>query len=133
MQSLSLDPGYAAKKSRQLACGGLAGQLVLNSKGWMGVRDHVLHSGEGPVRCVRWCGALIAWANDIGVKLYDSGAHTRIAFVDRPVGSPPPDAFPPRLVWESDKTLIIAWADCVKVARIVRAPAYRPRASLVLQ
>lgn len=89
----------------------------------MGVRDHVLHSGEGPVRCVRWCGALIAWANDVGVKLYDSGAHTRIAFVDRPAGSPPPDAFPPRLVWESEKTLIIAWADCVKVARIVRAPA----------
>ena len=121
-QSVALDPGYAGKKSRQFACGGAAAQLVLNSKGWMGSRDHVLHSGEGPVRRVRWCGALIAWANDAGVKLYDSSAHARIAFIDRPAGSPRPEAFPPHLAWESDRTLVIGWADCIKVARIVRPP-----------
>ena len=124
---MALDPGFAGKKSRQFACGGAAAQLVLNSKGWMGSRDHVLHAGEGTVRCVRWCGALIAWANDLGVKLYDSGAHARIAFIDRPQGSPRPDAFPPHLAWETDKTLIIGWADCIKVARIVRTRASQPR------
>ena len=124
-QSVALDPGYAGKKSRQFACGGVAAQLVLNSKGWMGSRDHVLHAGEGPVRRVRWCGALIAWANDAGVKLYDSSAHARIAFIDRPAGSPRPEAFPPHLAWESDRTLVIGWADCIKVARIVRPPRRR--------
>ena len=123
-QSVALDPGFAGKKSRQFACGGVAAQLVLNSKGWMGSRDHVLHAGEGTVRCVRWCGALIAWANDLGVKLYDSGAHTRIAYIDRPQGSPRPEAFPPHLAWETDKTLIVGWADCIKVARIVRARVF---------
>lgn len=103
-----------------MAVGTLNG-LVLSTKGWMGVRDHVLHSGEGAVRCVRWCGTLIAWANDAGVKLYDTGAHARVAHIARPAGSPKPDTFPPRLAWQDESTLIIGWADCVKVARVVRA------------
>jgi hypothetical protein len=54
---------------RQFVCGGRGGQLILNSKGWLGNRDHVLHSGEGAVHAVRWRGSLIAWANDAGVKV----------------------------------------------------------------
>ena len=119
-QSVALDPGYSTKKSRQMALGTAAGQLVLCTKGWMGARDHVIHSGEGPVRCVRWCGTLIAWANDAGVKLYDTGAHARVAHIGRPAGSPKPEAFPPRLAWQDDTTLIIGWADYIKVARVVR-------------
>jgi hypothetical protein len=29
----------------------------------------VLHSGEGVVQTVRWSGTLIAWANELGVKV----------------------------------------------------------------
>lgn len=69
VRTVALDPEYAVKKSRQFVCGGRDGLLILNSKGWLGNRDHVLHSGEGAVHAVRWRGSLIAWANDAGVKV----------------------------------------------------------------
>ena len=89
----------------------------------MGDRAHVLHSGEGTVHSVRWSGNLIAWANDLGVKIYDAAAHARLTFIDRPKGSPRADAFRPHLVWVGERLLIIGWADCVKIARLARAPA----------
>lgn len=123
-QSVALDPGYSQKTSRQFAAGGLAGQLVLNSKGWLGDRNHVLHSGEGTVHAVRWMGTFIAWANDVGVKVYNSATHQRVTYIDRPKGLPRPELFRPHLVWAEERqakhpgTLIIAWADCVKVAKL---------------
>ena len=69
------------------------------------------------MRRVRWAGTLIAWANDVGVKVYDEARDRRIAHVDRPRGSPPPGAYPPHIAWcDGARTLVIAWADCVKVA-----------------
>lgn len=37
-------------------------------QGWLGIKDTVLHSGEGAIRCVRWSASLIAWANAVSVK-----------------------------------------------------------------
>ena len=40
-----------------------------NVQGWLGSKDSVIHSGEGPIHIARWSGNLIAWANDLGVKV----------------------------------------------------------------
>ena len=81
--------------------------------------DATLHSGEGTVHAVSWAGALIAWANDAGVKLYDADRSESVAFVDRPRGSPAPELHAPRLAWDDGgRTLIIGWADCVKIATV---------------
>lgn len=53
-------------------------------QGWLGSKDTILHSGEGPIQNIRWSGNLIAWANDLGVKVYDTTVHQRIAYVERP-------------------------------------------------
>jgi vacuolar protein sorting-associated protein 41 len=51
-------------------CGGLAGNLVLYEKGWLGHRETVIGTGEGPIWIARWVGTtsggngLIAWASD---------------------------------------------------------------------
>lgn len=60
-----------------------------------------------------------------GVKIYDTESQTRITFIDRPADSPRADLFKCTLHWQDDSTLLIAWADHIKVARI-RA---RPRTS----
>lgn len=97
---------------------------MLNSKGWLGDRNHVLHSGEGTVHAVRWMGTFIAWANDVGVKIYNAATHQRVTYIDRPKGLPRPELFRPHLVWAEERqpkhpgTLIVAWADCVKVAKL---------------
>ena len=45
MKAVALDPEYSRKSSRQFAAGGLAGQLLFISKGWLGYRDQVrVHS-----------------------------------------------------------------------------------------
>lgn len=41
MKAIALDPDYARKTSRRFIAGGLAGNLYLNSKKWLGYRDQV--------------------------------------------------------------------------------------------
>lgn len=72
MRTLALEPDFAKRSSRAVVCGGLAGNLILKEKSWFGHKDTILHSGEGPIWKVRWCGSLIAWAND-KVRRYLNG------------------------------------------------------------
>jgi vacuolar protein sorting-associated protein 41 len=118
MRTLALEPDFARKSTRAFVCGGTAGNLVMHEKGWLGHKETVLHSGEGPIYAVRWRSRLIAWANDLGVKIYDVESGTRITFIDRPPGSPRADLFKCSLLWQDDATLLIGWADHIKVARV---------------
>ncbi|KAF8885807.1 hypothetical protein BD779DRAFT_1532495 [Infundibulicybe gibba] len=102
--AVALEPNFAKRGTRGFVCGGLAGTLILREKGWLGHKDTILHSGEGPIWQVRWRGRLIAWANDLGVKIYDHTSQTRITFIDRPVDSPRPDLFKCTLHWQDDST-----------------------------
>lgn len=124
MKAVALDPEYSRKSSRRFVAGGLAGQLFLNAKKWLGFRDQVLHSGEGPIHAVKWRTNLVAWANDAGVKVYDMANNQRITFIERPRGSPRPELLLPHLVWQDDSLLVIGWGMCVKIAAI-RADAYQ--------
>lgn len=86
VKAVSLDPDFSRKNTRQLVSGGLAGQLTLNEKGWFGNKDIVLHAGEGPIYAIKWAATFIAWANDSGVKIYDTTTKQRITFIERPKG-----------------------------------------------
>ncbi|XP_062171764.1 vacuolar protein sorting-associated protein 41 homolog [Alnus glutinosa] len=118
MKAIALDPDYARKMSRRFVTGGLAGHLYYNTKKWLGYRDQVLHSGEGPIHAVKWRTSLIAWANDAGVKVYDTANDQRITFIERPRGSPRPELLVPHLVWQDDALLVIGWGTSVKIASI---------------
>ncbi|KAI6124191.1 hypothetical protein EDD16DRAFT_1563085 [Pisolithus croceorrhizus] len=122
IRTVALDPNFAKKGTRPFICGGLAGTLVLREKGWLGHKESVLHSGEGPIWNVRWRSHLIAWANDLGVKIYDTQSQTRITYIDRAPDSPRADLFKCTLHWQDDSTLLIAWADHIKVARVRARP-----------
>lgn len=41
VKAVALDPEYARKGSKQFALGGLAGQLLFLSKGWLGYKEQV--------------------------------------------------------------------------------------------
>lgn len=123
MKAIALDPDYARKSSRRFVAGGLAGQLIFYTKKWFGYQDQVLHSGEGPIHAVAWRTSLIAWANDAGVKVYDTANDLRVTYIERPRGSPHPELLLPHLVWQDDALLIIGWGTSVKIASI-RANRY---------
>ncbi|KAJ7265984.1 vacuolar protein sorting-associated protein 41 [Mycena haematopus] len=122
MRSVALEPNFAKRTTRAFICGGMAGNLVMHEKGWLGHKETVLHQGEGPIWQIRWRGRLIAWANDLGVKIYDTVSQTRITFIDRAANSPRADLFKCTLHWQDDSTLLIAWADHIKVARVRARP-----------
>ncbi|PRP83024.1 RING zinc finger-containing protein [Planoprotostelium fungivorum] len=122
--AIALDPDFSKKTTRSFAIGGKSGHLIMNSKGWFGRRDNNIHSGEGPIYSIKWCQSLIAWANDMGVKIFDCDSGQRITYIDRPKGSPRPDLYHCQLCWESPTSLLIGWADSVKIGSIKeRSPA----------
>lgn len=73
MRTIALEPHFANRRStRAFVAGGLAGNLIMYDKGWLGHRETIISSGEGPIWQVRWVdgtttgsGGFIAWANDM--------------------------------------------------------------------
>ncbi|KAJ2966671.1 hypothetical protein NUW54_g13739 [Trametes sanguinea] len=107
VRTVALEPNFAKSSTRSLVSGGMAGNLVLHEKGWLGYKETILHSGEGPIWQVRWRDNLIAWANDLGVKIYDTHSQIRITFIERPADSPRADLFKCTLHWQDESTLLI--------------------------
>lgn len=90
----------------------------MREKSWFGHRETVLHEGEGPVWIVRWQGRLVAWANERGVRIYDTANKQRITFIAPPSDKPRADLFRCSLLWQDDNTVLVAWADHIKIAKV---------------
>jgi hypothetical protein len=118
MRAIALEPSFGRRSTRSFVCGGMAGQLVLREKSWFGHRETILHEGEGPVWATKWAGNLIAWVTDRGVRIYDVQSRQRIGLISPPLDNPRADLFRCSMVWQDDTTLLIAWADHIKVAKI---------------
>ncbi|BGP13310.1 Vacuolar protein sorting-associated protein 41 [Rhodosporidiobolus nylandii] len=125
LRCVALDPHFGRRSARQFVSGGMAGALILSEKGWLGHKDVTLHSGEGPVWAAEWRGTFIAWASDAGIRIYDTASSQRITFISRPDDSPRADLFKCSLHWADDRTLLIAWADFIKVAVVKEREAKR--------
>lgn len=74
MRTVALEPNFSKRSTRAFVCGGMAGNLSLREKGWLGHKETILHLNEGPIWQVRWRSRLIAWANDL-VRLPVLDAH----------------------------------------------------------
>ena len=100
-------------------------------KGWFSSSDAVIQEGEGSIQSVSWRTSLIAWANPMGVKIFDFEKKQRISFIERPkprsqwsgIGE-----YRCCMHWEADDTLLLAWADCWMVVRIVQREVQRNQA-----
>ena len=43
--------------------------LCVIEQGWLGAKDNIIHAGEGPIPIIRWAGTLVAWANNVCVRV----------------------------------------------------------------
>ncbi|XP_014389863.1 PREDICTED: vacuolar protein sorting-associated protein 41 homolog, partial [Myotis brandtii] len=75
-------------------------------------------SSHLPWRSVKWRGHLIAWANNMGVKIFDITSKQRITNVPRDDISLRPDMYPCSLCWKDSVTLIIGWGTSVKICSV---------------
>lgn len=123
---VQLEDRYALKRERSFACGGVAGQLILNRKGWIIDKESTVHEGEGPVHAIRWRAGLVAWANDWGVKVYDADRDVRVTFIERPPNCPPMELCRCHLEWQSDTVLLVGWGHTLRVVAFAKAGAGSP-------
>ena len=98
--------------------GDARGRLQSTAKGWLGNKTKLLHQGEGPIYALSWHSHYIAWASDSCVMIWDVHTSQIISYITRPEDSPPPDVFKCHLAWSNETTLLIGWADTVKVAQV---------------
>uniref|UniRef100_A0A8C1XN56 Vacuolar protein sorting-associated protein 41 homolog n=1 Tax=Cyprinus carpio TaxID=7962 RepID=A0A8C1XN56_CYPCA len=91
-------------------------KLMLTNRNWLNRwKTSVLHEGEGNITNVKWRANLIAWANNVGVKIYDISSKQRITNVLRDNTNLRPDMYPCSLCWKDNTTLIIGWGSSVKI------------------
>lgn len=135
LRAIALDPQFARKGTRAFVCGGMAETLVMHEKGWLGHKETLIHSKEGPIWAISWRSSLIAWANDTGIRIHDTNLEGKLLYIARPAGSPRADLFKCTLRWLDDTTLLMSWADHIRLARI-RSRSQRtggPAVSLVVE
>ncbi|KAK9865646.1 hypothetical protein WJX84_004897 [Apatococcus fuscideae] len=123
VQAVALDPRYGSRKTREFVTGGRAGQLLLNSRGWLGSRDTILHAGEGPVQAVQWAGSLLAWANNVGVKVYDMASHKQVASFPHQKSSLQGSGARCHIFWHQATTLFFARGSSIQVAKVMHSQA----------
>ncbi|KTG35160.1 hypothetical protein cypCar_00033537 [Cyprinus carpio] len=111
---VALHPQFSKSNNKQFVTGG--NKLLLYERNWLNRwKTSVLHEGEGNITNVKWRANLIAWANNLGVKIYDIGSKQRITNVLRDNTSLRPDMYPCSLCWKNNTTLIIGWGSSVKI------------------
>ncbi|XP_003222381.2 vacuolar protein sorting-associated protein 41 homolog isoform X1 [Anolis carolinensis] len=114
---IAVHPQFVRSHCKQFVTGG--NKLLLYERTWMNRwKPSILHEGEGNIRSVKWRGNLIAWANNMGVKILDVIAKQRITNVPRDDISLRPDMYPCSLCWKDNLTLIIGWGNSVKICSV---------------
>ncbi|XP_069469381.1 vacuolar protein sorting-associated protein 41 homolog isoform X2 [Ambystoma mexicanum] len=114
---VAVHPQFGRSSFKQFVTGG--NKLMLYDRTWLNRwKTSVLHEGEGSITNVKWRGNLIAWANNMGVKILDMITKQRITNVPRDDTSLRPDMYPCSLCWKDNLTLIIGWARSVKICSV---------------
>ncbi|XP_078322202.1 vacuolar protein sorting-associated protein 41 homolog isoform X2 [Crassostrea virginica] len=115
VKAVAIDPKFSKHGSGKSFVTG-DDKLILNEKGGLFYRHKttLLHQGEGLIREIKWKGDFIAWTNDHGVKIFDMSSRTRITFISKD-HSYRADLYKCNMCWKDGQTLLLAWADKVKV------------------
>ncbi|XP_064186870.1 vacuolar protein sorting-associated protein 41 homolog isoform X1 [Anguilla rostrata] len=114
IKAVALHPQFGRPSSKQFVTGG--NKLLLYERNWLKHwKMTVLHEGEGRITNVKWRANLIAWANNVGVMIYDISLKQRITNVQRDDVSLRPDMYPCSICWKDNATLIIGWGNSVKI------------------
>uniref|UniRef100_A0AAR2J862 Vacuolar protein sorting-associated protein 41 homolog n=1 Tax=Pygocentrus nattereri TaxID=42514 RepID=A0AAR2J862_PYGNA len=114
---VALHPQFSKSNNKQFVTGG--NKLLLYERNWLNRwKTSTLHEGEGTITNVKWRANLIAWANSVGVKIYDISSKQRITNVLRDNTSLRPDMYPCSLCWKDNTTLIIGWGSSIKMCAV---------------
>ncbi|XP_050345808.1 vacuolar protein sorting-associated protein 41 homolog [Nymphalis io] len=128
VKSVALDPYYFKSGSgRRFLTGD--NKLTLYEKTFLNrLRSTVLCECEGYVQAIAWHDRFVAWASEVGVRVYDLVARCSLGLIQwekNPNRSI--EDFRCNLLWSAPKTLMIGWVDTIRICVI------RKRSQIELQ
>lgn len=118
VKCVELDPDYGKSGSgRRFVIGDH--QLKLYEKTLLrGIKPTVLCESEGSINALKWNGQFVAWANAIGVRVYDLVEKCSLGLIkwEEPKEAQLAD-FRCNLLW-NNSTLFIGWAETIRICAI---------------
>ncbi|XP_067939569.1 vacuolar protein sorting-associated protein 41 homolog [Watersipora subatra] len=122
VKAVAINPQYS-RHAKQFVTGD--DKLIISTKtmGLFGksLKRTCLHQGEGLINCIKWSSTFIAWANTLGVKVYDTTSQQRITsikFSFPPEAKQRPDLYKCSMCWRDESTLLIGYGNEVRVCEI---------------
>ncbi|XP_026285245.1 vacuolar protein sorting-associated protein 41 homolog [Frankliniella occidentalis] len=119
VKSVAIDPNYYKPGSGRRFITGDE-QLVLYEKTFLTrLKSTVLCKAQGLVHNIKWNGPFVAWADNLGVWVFDIEARRSLGLIKWPRN---PEALPENyrcnICWKDSSTFLVGWVDCVRICHI---------------
>ncbi|GFT96345.1 vacuolar protein sorting-associated protein 41 homolog [Nephila pilipes] len=124
VRSVALDPNFSkSSANRRFIIG--EDKVVLYERQFLtGYKPNVLYQGEGAIRNIKWKDRFVVWSSDKTIRVYDIGSNRTITVIQRDHDpSLRSDLYRCNLYWKDNSTLLIGWANSVKVCQVVPSEA----------
>lgn len=121
VKSIAIDPYYYKLGAHRRIVTGDDRLMLHEKKLLASVKSTLLYEAVGKVQNIRWQDRFIAWACDVGVRVYDIISRTSLVLIKwNRTADVMPEKFPCCLNWKNNTTLLIGWVDTVRVCKIER-------------
>ncbi|KAK3916032.1 Vacuolar protein sorting-associated protein 41-like protein [Frankliniella fusca] len=119
VKSVAIDPNYYKPGSGRRFITGDE-QLVLYEKTFLArLKSTVLCKAQGSVHNIKWNGQFVAWADNLGVWVFDIEARRSLGLIKWPRN---PEALPENyrcnICWKNSSTFLVGWVDCVRICHV---------------
>ncbi|KAG8177167.1 hypothetical protein JTE90_021761 [Oedothorax gibbosus] len=127
VRSVALDPNFSRSSSNRRFIIGEDKVVLYERQFLTGYKPVVLYQGEGAIRNIKWKDRFVVWASDKTVRMYDLSSNRTITVIQRDHDpSLRSDLYRCNLFWKNSSTLLIGWANSVKVCQVVPSEAPKP-------
>lgn len=120
VQAVVLDADY--KSSKTFVSGGMAGEVILSQRNWLGSRvDITLSKDHGHILGIYTIDDVLFWMNDAGITFYSIQTRTQLLNVPFPVehnDTQRPDLYRPQVHCPETDRIIIGWANHVWMFKV---------------
>ncbi|GAV52482.1 hypothetical protein ZYGR_0AG04730 [Zygosaccharomyces rouxii] len=120
VQAVVLDADY--KSSKTFVSGGMAGEVILSQRNWLGSRvDITLSKDHGHILGIYTIDDVIFWMNDAGITFYSIHTRTQLLNVPFPAehsNTQRPDLYRPQVHCPETDRIIVGWANHVWMFKV---------------
>ncbi|KFM71721.1 Vacuolar protein sorting-associated protein 41-like protein, partial [Stegodyphus mimosarum] len=126
VRSVALDPNFSKSSANRRFIVGEDKVLLYERHILTGYKPSILYQGEGAIRNIKWRERFVVWASDKTVRVYDMIANRTVTMIQKDHdASLRSDLYRCNLFWKDDRTLLVGWANTVKVCQVI--PSESPK------